>query len=141
MKKKAIRMLLNQVEKLQAADFDLEAWKGATIAVLSRLFGKETIRITQIAALRIDYSSWAQRDSNSSYKPLESSKRIGREILMTAIEEIENFGFSASKEEILAPFFTEAEIRLLLSDDQAEKESLIRKLKKEQLQMVLLRLL
>ena len=53
---------------------------------------RPTPRAKQIENLKIDYSSWALRDSNSKYKPVETAKLKGKEVLNTAIEEIEIFG-------------------------------------------------
>ncbi|MFK7953996.1 MAG: hypothetical protein AB8B73_14205, partial [Ekhidna sp.] len=92
MKSQYIKLLKKQIEKLESEDFDLEAWKSSSISVISRVFGKGDVRSEQIEKLKIDYSSWALRDSNANYKPVESAKRMGKEILQTAIEEIELFG-------------------------------------------------
>lgn len=92
MKSQYIKLLKKQIEKLELEDFDLEAWKSSSISVISRVFGKEDVRAEQIEKLKIDYSSWTLRDSNANYKPVESAKRMGKEILQTAIEEIEIFG-------------------------------------------------
>ncbi len=91
MKSQYIKLLKKQIAKIDNETFDLEAWKSSTIAVLSRVFGKEDIRLNQIEDLKIDYSSWTLRDSDANYKPIESAKLKGREILNTAIEEIEIF--------------------------------------------------
>ena len=92
MKAQYIKLLKKQIEKLENEDFDLEAWKTSSIAVLHRIFGEADPRANQIEQLKIDYSSWMLRDSNSKYKPIETAKRKGKEILNTAIEEIEIFG-------------------------------------------------
>lgn len=92
MKSQYIKLLKKQIAKLEDEQFDLEAWKSSAIAVLSRVFGKEDQRAAQIEALKIDYSSWALRDSNANYKPVETAKLKGKEIVNTAIEEIEIFG-------------------------------------------------
>ena len=92
MKSQYIKLLKKQIEKLQHEDFDLEAWKTSAITVLNRVFGEQDIRSKQIDQLKIDYSSWMLRDSNSNYKPIETAKLKGREIINTAIEEIEIFG-------------------------------------------------
>ncbi|MEQ9402271.1 MAG: hypothetical protein RIM99_01690 [Cyclobacteriaceae bacterium] len=92
MKAQYIKLLKKQITKLDAEQFDLEAWKSSAIAVLSRVFGKEDQRVEQIENLKIDYSSWALRDSNANYKPVETAKLKGKEILNTAVEEIEIFG-------------------------------------------------
>jgi len=92
MEEQYIKLLRKQIEKLENEDFDLEAWKTSCIAVLHRIFGERDARANQIDQLKIDYSSWMLRDSNSRYKPIETAKRKGKEILNTAIEEIEVFG-------------------------------------------------
>ena len=92
MKSQYIKLLKKQISKLEDASFDLEAWKTSTITVLHRIFGETDSRAKQIDQLKIDYSSWALRDSNAHYKPVETAKRKGQEILRTAIEEIEIFG-------------------------------------------------
>ena len=92
MKTQYIKLLSKQIEKLDRDDFDLEAWKTSAITVLHRIFGDTDSRAKHIDQLKIDYSSWMLRDSNSNYKPVETAKLKGREILQTAIEEIEIFG-------------------------------------------------
>ncbi|MEP5611188.1 MAG: hypothetical protein ABJP45_03005 [Cyclobacteriaceae bacterium] len=92
MKSQYIKLLKKQIAKLDDEHFDLEAWKSSAISVLSRVFGKDDLRAEQIEELKIDYSSWALRDSNANYKPVETAKLKGREILNTAVEEIEIFG-------------------------------------------------
>ena len=92
MKSQYIKLLKKQIAKLDDELFDLEAWKTSTIAVLHRIFGETDPRAKQIDQLKIDYSSWALRDSNANYKPVETAKLKGKEILNTAIDEIEIFG-------------------------------------------------
>lgn len=143
MDKNFIKLLTNQIHKLELEDFDLEAWKSSTVSVLSRVFGKSDPRIGQIEGLKIDYSSWALRDSNSKYKPIESCKRKGKEILVTAIEEIETFGIDQPKHELFPKdFLKEEEIEILLSgSNKTKKLKILKKLKKEDLQDLLLQLL
>lgn len=92
MKSQYIKLLKKQISKLEDEQFDLEAWKTSTITVLHRIFGESDPRAKQIDHLKIDYSSWTLRDSNSNYKPIETAKLKGKEILNTAIDEIEIFG-------------------------------------------------
>lgn len=92
MKTQYIKLLKKQVSKLDEESFELEAWKTSAITVLQRIFGEGDLRAKQIENLKIDYSSWALRDSNSKYKPVEIAKLKGKEILNTAIDEIEIFG-------------------------------------------------
>ena len=92
MKSQYIKLLKKQISKLEEETFDLEAWKTSAITVLERIFGENDPRAKQIDNLKIDYSSWALRDSSSKYKPVETAKLKGREVLNTAIDEIEIFG-------------------------------------------------
>lgn len=92
MEEKYITLLKKQIEKLGHSDFDLEAWKGSSIALISRIFGQHDSRIEQLQGLHIDYSSWALRDAKSTYNPMESCKRRGKELIEMTVDEIENFG-------------------------------------------------
>ncbi len=89
---KESKLLKSQIKKLEEAEFDLEAWKAATSALLMRILGKEDPRIQQIEKLKIDYGSWALRDAEASYNPTESNKKQGKEILEVVIAELEAFG-------------------------------------------------
>ncbi|MEQ8583859.1 MAG: hypothetical protein RIC30_16215 [Marinoscillum sp.] len=140
MKTKYIQLLKSQVEKLDVSDFDLEAWKSSAISALERVFGKSDSRIAHIEGLKIDYSSWALRDSNSQYKPVESCKRKGKEIFNSAIEELEIFGMPTGKESILEVYFGPEDLKILLSESDKKKE-VIKKLKKEELLLLTLRLI
>jgi len=95
-KDKYLQLIDKQIEKLSAQDFDLDAWKSSTIYLLSRIFGPSDQKINEINNLKIDYSSWALRDSNAKYKPIETCKRKGKEILEIAKDEIELFGVENS---------------------------------------------
>lgn len=97
MEDKSIKILEGQIAKLDNKDFDLEAWKSSSITLLARFFGKEDYRIKQIQDLKIDYSSWALRDASSSYNPVRSCKKIGREILETSISELKILGVEPVK--------------------------------------------
>ncbi|GAB4249034.1 MAG: hypothetical protein Tsb0034_28400 [Ekhidna sp.] len=109
MKSQYIKLLKKQIAKLEDEQFDLEAWKTSSITVLERIFGENDPRARQIENLKIDYSSWALRDSNSKYKPIETAKLKGKEVLNTAIDEIEIFG---------AP---ENDVEAVLGNDFAKK--------------------
>jgi hypothetical protein len=92
MAKKDIAILRKQIDRLEAKDFDLEAWKKFTIVMLARIFGDTSAKIRQIESIEYDYSSWALRDTSGSSSYLESCKKLGREILEASIEELEAFG-------------------------------------------------
>ncbi|MBN1338066.1 MAG: hypothetical protein JXA03_02020 [Bacteroidales bacterium] len=89
---KEISALEEQIGRLNAKDFDLEAWKQHTSAVLGRIFGDNSLKIKQIQKIEYDYSSWSLRDTSGRSSNLERCKKMGREILMAAIEELKTFG-------------------------------------------------
>jgi len=128
MKSQYIKLFKKQIAKLEDADFDLEAWKTGTITVLHRTFGERDTRVKQIDQLKIDYSSWALRDSNSNYKPVETAKRKGREILNTVIGEIEVFGVPKDNTSRVSKFAEE-----LQTMNKKERQKYFRKMKKEKL--------
>lgn len=141
MKKQVIKLLEKQIEKLEQPDFDLEAWKSATIAVLSRIFGESDGKVKQITDLKIDYSSWALRDSNAKYKPVETCKKKGHAILEAAIDEIETFGIPTKEHpDFLSKFFDPEELKILLSES-GDHSKVISKLKKKDLEKLVLKLI
>ncbi|MCZ6900680.1 MAG: hypothetical protein O7F74_10615 [Bacteroidetes bacterium] len=89
---KPIAVLKKQLAKLDNENFDLEAWKSSSTVFLSRLFGDKDTKVKQIQGLKIDYGSWTLRDASSSYNPVISCKKQGREIIEAAINELETFG-------------------------------------------------
>ena len=93
---KQIELLKKQIEKLEANDMDLEAWKSSTIVLLERIFGENNQRIKHIEAVKYDYSSWSLRDASGSMSQLDSCKKRGKEILEMCISELENFGLPQS---------------------------------------------
>ena len=83
-----IRLLKKQINKLDQDDFDLEAWKVSTQLLLTQLFGKFDPKTITIRDLKIDYSSTMLRDSNANYKPIDTCKKKGREILELSIDQL-----------------------------------------------------
>lgn len=92
MEEKYYKLIDKQIAKLSASDFDLDAWKSSAAYILSLIFGPEDPKIREIEKLKIDYSSWTLRDSSSTYKPTESCKKMGREIMEMAKDEIDLLG-------------------------------------------------
>ena len=92
MDQRYLALLKNQLEKLEMEDFDLDAWKGSTTALLNRIYGENSPQANQVEKLKIDYSSWSLRDSSSTYNPEQSCKQQGKAILEMVIMELENFG-------------------------------------------------
>jgi len=99
MVEKQIAVLNKQIKKLGENNFDLEAWKSSTVAILTRMFGDQDPKIDQINKIRIDYGSWALRDASSRYNPVKSCKEMGKEILEASINELETFGPSIGSDD------------------------------------------
>ena len=89
---KEIKLLENQIQKLDFKDFDLEAWKQYTVVLLARIFGDNNQKIKEIEKIEYDYSSWALRDTSGSSSYLETCKKLGKEILVASIDELNAFG-------------------------------------------------
>ena len=137
MKSQYIKLLKKQIQKQDDESFDLEAWKTSAITVLDRIFGSNNPRSKHVNDLKIDYSSWALRDSNSNYKPVETAKRKGKEILNTAIEEIEIFGAPENHTaEVLGNDF----VKNLQNMSDSERKKHFESMKKDKLVALLLQL-
>ena len=91
--KKEIQILNTLLEKLNNKNFNLEAWKSATVVILARLFGENSRKIKEIENIEYDYSSWSLRDT-SGESHLEVCKKLGRNILEASILEIEVLGLA-----------------------------------------------
>lgn len=89
MVEKEVTMLNEQIKKLDAKDFDLDAWKIYTINILERIFGAESHKIQQIKELKYDFSSWSLRDTSGSAGSIIKTARV---ILQSAVNELESFG-------------------------------------------------
>ena len=83
-----IELLKKQRERIDSDDFDLEAWKSTTSALISRVFGIEDPRIKIIEDLKIDYGSWALRDASSKYDPVATCKRKAKDLVDMSLEEL-----------------------------------------------------
>ncbi|WP_339784300.1 MAG: hypothetical protein ACMVP2_10900 [Imperialibacter sp.] len=123
-KKKLIAVFKKLEGKLNEKEFDLEAWKASAVSLFSRTFGASDPKIKQIQDLKIDYSSWALRDAPSTYHPLESCKNLGREVVLSAIDEIELFGLPEQKDlrKLLGEVYLEAEVKQIVALAGVEKK-------------------
>lgn len=90
--KNAIEVLQSQIEKLDAKEFELNAWKNFTILLLERIFGKNTKKTEAINRIKYDQGSWVLRDETGYANSMEACKKLGREILTESILELETFG-------------------------------------------------
>ena len=90
--KNAIKVIKDQIEKLEAKDFDLNAWKNFTILLMERIFGQKTKKVEAIQKIKYDQGSWVLRDETGYTNSMEACKKLGKEILEEAIVELEAFG-------------------------------------------------
>ena len=99
MAEKEIELLEQQIERLDKKDFDLEAWKKYTIVILSRIFGDRDSKIKLIDKLDYEFSSWSLRDASGNESYEKGTKKLAREILQAAIDELKAFGLPEIPEE------------------------------------------
>ena len=92
MAQKEIKILQQQIDKLYAKDFELQPWKNYTIILLERIFGPENEKIKMIREVEFEFSSWSLRDASGNESYEEGSKKLAREILQAAIDELKAFG-------------------------------------------------
>lgn len=100
---KSIAVLSGQIEKLNAKDFDLNAWKNFTTLLLERIFGGQTKKIESIQKIKYDQGSWVLRDETGYTNSMLACKKLGREILEEAIVELETFGLPEKSDDTM-PF-------------------------------------
>ena len=141
---KAVDVIQGQIQKLNAKDFDLIAWKNFTVLLLERIFGSETKKIESINNIKYDKGSWVLRDETGYANSIEACKKLGKEILEEAILELETFGIpeisadhvdiivilTALEDELTGTQFREIK-KALMEEKQTEdkKKILITKLK------------
>jgi len=92
MVKKEIKLLEQQIEKLNAPDFDFEAWKKYSVIILSRVFGSDDEKIVQLENIDFEFNSWSLRDASGNESYEEGSKRLATEVLKAAIDELNIYG-------------------------------------------------
>lgn len=89
---KEIKLLQQQIDRLDEKDFDLQSWKNYTIILLERIFGPDNEKINLIKELEFEFSSWSLRDASGNVSYEEGSKKLAKEVLQAAIDELKNFG-------------------------------------------------
>lgn len=92
MVKKEIDLLEQQIEKLNAPGFDFEAWKKYSIIMLARVFGNTDEKIKQLENIDFEFSSWSLRDASGNESYEEGSKKLAKEVLRAAIDELNIYG-------------------------------------------------
>ncbi len=99
MSTKEIQILEQQIDRLDAKDFELEAWKKYTMVILARIFGEKSEIIRMIDKLEYEFSSWSLRDASGNESYEEGTKKLAREILQAAVDELKVFGLPETIED------------------------------------------
>jgi|TARA_Y100000385_G_scaffold275112_1_gene319085 HEPN domain-containing protein len=92
MAKKEIKLLQQQIDKLYIKDFDFDAWKKYSLLQLTRIFGKNDPKISQLQNIEFEFNSWSLRDASGNESYEEGSKRLAKEVLQVAIDELDMYG-------------------------------------------------
>lgn len=119
-----------RILKLADEDFDLDAWKEATVAALQRILSIDDPILKQIDQLKVDYGSWALRDATSKYNPVETAKKKGQQLLEGLLENYDSFDLKT----ILKLHFEESFIKKIVeTQDRNQLTELLKKEKKDNL--------
>jgi hypothetical protein len=127
-------IIKKRIEKLTQEDFDLEAWKETTFAVLSKIIDRDDSRLDQIRQLKVDYGSWALRDATSRYNPVETAKKKGKEVLESVIDELENENILSVTKEYLSSSSFE---NITMAETLEELQKILSKEKKTDLTAII----
>ena len=92
MVKKEIELLNSQIEKLHLTGFEFEAWKKYSMLILTRVFGKDDPKVSQLQSIEFEFNSWSLRDASGNESYEEGSKKLAKEILQAAIDELNIYG-------------------------------------------------
>lgn len=87
-----IKLLEQQIERLNAKNFNLESWKSYTLLILIKIFSAENEFVRQIEQIDFSYNSWSLRDASGNESYEEGKKGQAREILQAAIDELTIYG-------------------------------------------------
>lgn len=133
---KEIKLLKQQIDKLNDKDFDLQGWKKYTTIILARIFGEKNEKVRQIDKLEYEFSSWSLRDASGNESYEEGTKKLAMEILQAGIDEIDAFGVPEIEvynpdqtiEELLSSLFDELKgsqvkrLKTILSSRESKDE-------------------
>lgn len=135
MAEKEIRLLREQLSRLNDSNVEFEVWKNQTLIFLERIFGGSSSEVKMLKEVRNDYSSWNLRDATGKEKSKDPARLKAAEILHTIITEVEELGLpkesgqKATIKRLLEEELTGKQIREIdeiLNSDLQEKESKIK---------------
>ncbi len=89
---KEIMLLESQIEKLSYPGFDFDAWKEYSLIILTRIFGKHDSKIKQLKNIEFEFNSWSLRDASGNESYEEGSKKLAKEVMQAAIDELKIYG-------------------------------------------------
>jgi len=98
-KKEIIKLLQEQLENIDSKNFNLDSWKKYNHLLLSRIFGADDEKVKQINLLEYEHSSWSLRDASGNDSYLGKTKKLAKEIIHAAIDEINAFGLKSKNSE------------------------------------------
>lgn len=113
-------LINKRIKKLTQEDFDLDAWKETTYAVLLKILPSDDPRLKQVINLKVDYGSWALRDATSSYNPIETAKKKGKEVLESVLDELDTNSLLGVLEAYMEPAAVE-KIKNARSQDELKQ--------------------
>lgn len=92
MAQKEIKLLEQQIERLNAKDFDLDSWKNYTLIILSGIFGSDSEISRKIQQIDFKFNSWSLRDASGNESYEAGKKKQAKEILLAAIDQLSVLG-------------------------------------------------
>ncbi len=87
-----IKLLNEQITKLDSKDFDFEAWKKYSLLILTRIFGGNDVKVKQLKGIEFEFNSWSLRDASGNESYEEGSKKLAKEVITAAIDELNIYG-------------------------------------------------
>jgi hypothetical protein len=99
---KEIKLLEEQLLKLDEKGFDFKSWKQYSILLLSRIFGEENQKVRQLSKIEVDYSSWSLRDTSGKVSQIETIKKLVREIIVASIDELKSEGLPSKNQTMIS---------------------------------------
>jgi hypothetical protein len=115
MAEKEIRLLREQLSRLNDSNVEFEVWKNQTLIFLERIFGGSSSEVKLMKEVKNDYSSWNLRDATGKEKSKDPARSKAAEILTSVISEIEMLGLPKEPDD-------KALIKKLLEDELTGKQ-------------------
>ncbi len=89
---KEIELLEQQIKNLNGLNFDFDAWRKYSVIILTRIFGTTDDKIKQLENIDFEFNSWSLRDASGNESYEEGSKKLAKEVIKSAIDELRIYG-------------------------------------------------